>query len=231
MAILGSNFLNGCNSIPGFMRGLAQNPGTPSLASRTIFEQTNAPFGPTAPSSWVKVTDVLYNNRALRVIGGIEGIPLSPGGSTVFTSIFTASKSLSSFDVTLASSNISVVAESGYITSQNTDSNLSVQNVTGTDANLRTHNHAYLRAPGSFGAGAAAATQRATPNSVVTVGTSNEGSGGQHNHGISDGLHNHPVSPGNHTHPVTITQHDHTFTMTGRNFELSYIDIIVCQKS
>jgi hypothetical protein len=225
MAILGSNFLNGCSSIPGFMRGLAENPGTPSLASRTIFEQS------TAPSSWVKVTNASYNNRALRVIGGIEGRSLSPGGSTVFTSIFTASKSLSPFDVTLASSNISVQAESGYITSQNTDSNLSVQNVAGTNANMRSHNHPYLRAPGSFGAGAAAATQRATPNSVVTVGTTNRGAGGQHNHGISDGQHNHPVSPGNHAHPVSITQHDHTFTMTGRNFALLYIDIIVCQKS
>lgn len=225
MATLGSNFLNGCNSIPGFMRGLAQNPGNPSLASRTIFEQS------AAPSSWVKVTDAIYDNRALRVIGGIEGISLSPGGSTVFTSIFTASKSINPFNVTLESSNISVQAESGYITNQNINSNLSVQNVTGTNANLRVHNHPYLRAPGSFGAGASAATKRATPNGVFSVGTTNAGSNGQHSHGISNGQHNHPVSSGIHNHDVSITQHDHTFTMTGRNFELLYIDIIVCQKS
>lgn len=231
MAILGSNFLNGCSSIPGFMRGLGENPGTPSLASRTIFEQTDAPYGPTAPTSWVKVTNAIYNHRALRVIGGIEGTSLSPAGSTVFTSIFTASKSLNPFDVTLAPSNISVQQESGYITSQNTDSNLSVQNVQGTLGNMRSHNHPYLRAPGAFNAGQTAATQRATPNGVFSVSTTTIGGNGQHDHTINDGQHNHPVSPGNHNHTVSITQHDHNFTMTGRNFELLYVDVIVCQKS
>jgi hypothetical protein len=222
MAILGSNFLNGCNSIPGFIGGLSDTPSNPS---RTTFEQSSA------PTSWTKIIDAAYNNRALRVIGGANGTSLSPGGSTAFSSIFAESKALSPFAVTQQSSNISIQnPPTSYIQIQNSSSGFSVGNSTGTLETLRVHNHPYIRAPGSFGAGAAAATQRASPNGVVNVGTSAAGSGGQHSHGIA-GQHSHPASAGGHIHPVTITQHGHTFTMTSRNFNLLYVDIIVCQKS
>jgi hypothetical protein len=226
MAILGSNFLNGCNSIPGFIGGLADYPTNPSLAAITFFVQ-NA-----APTSWTKIVDAVYNNIALRVVGGSNGSALNPGGSSgsTFTSIFSSSRALPVFAVTQQSSNISVQPASGYITIQNSPSNFQVQNDGSSTANLRSHSHPYLRAPGTYGPNAAASTQRAVPNQVVTVGTSSGGGNGSHNHGISDGQHNHPSSPGDHIHPVTITQHAHQFTMTSRNFELSYVDVIACRK-
>jgi len=226
MAILGSNFLNGCDSIPGFIGGLADYPSNPELAAITLFEQS------AAPTSWTKIIDAAYDNRALRVVGGSNGLVLNPGGSTgsTFTAIFSNPKAIPVFAINLEPSNISVQPATGYITIQNSGSNFAVENTGSSFANLRSHTHPYLRAPGAAGQNAAAATQRACPTAVVTVGTTQAGSGGQHAHGISDGQHAHPASPGAHAHPVTITQHGHQYTMTGRNFELLYVDVIACRK-
>ncbi len=66
MAVLGSTSLTGCNAIPDFI----------ASGSLMLFQQTSAPTG------WTKQTT--HNDKALRVVSGTA----TPGGSTVFTSVF-----------------------------------------------------------------------------------------------------------------------------------------------
>jgi hypothetical protein len=212
MAILSLDTLTGCNSIPGFI----------NAGSRMIFEQASA------PSSWTKETSLSYNNRALRVVGGANGLALSPGGNVEFPSIFTATKAISPFSVDLGPSNITIQPASGYITIQNSISNFSVG---AASPNLRAHTHPYPRKPGVNGAGRPAATARNPPTAAVTVGTDAKGGNGTHQHGLNDSGHIHPASTGIHDHQSTITQHNHLFTMTSRDFNILYVDTIVCQKN
>lgn len=215
MAILSLDTLSGCNSIPGFI----------NTGSRMIFEQASA------PSSWTKETSLTYNNRALRVVGGVNGLALSPGGNAEFPVIFNATKAISPFSVDSQPSNLSIQPATGYITIQNSDSGFSIGGHSSDGNTLRAHTHPYPRKPGANGPGRPAATQRNPPTAEVTVGTDGRGGNGSHSHGISDGQHIHPASSGDHAHPVTITPHGHLFTMTARDFNILYVDVIVCQKN
>lgn len=214
MAVLGSNFLNGCNSIPDFI----------ASGYRMVFEQDNA------PTSWTKETNAAYNNIALRVIGGANGTALSPGGSSPFTTIFSSAKGI---DIGfLGPSNLQVAQATGFITLGSSPSGASVSGSTLTINQMRTHAHSYqFRGVGGVQIGPGA-NQNIYDIIVRDDDCFARGSDGVHGHPISDSTHNqHPVSTGAHTHTQTDIGHTHIFTMTQRDFNVQYMDVIICSKN
>ena len=232
MAILGATSLTGCDSIPDFI----------GANSRMVFHQNSAPA-----VSWTKETDVAFNNIALRVIGGSDGTALSPrSNGSPFTTVFIATKGLT---VPLNSNPaaITIQSASGYITApgpqgstvNRTSSNGSavsaVSATTITAPTMRTHFHPYTRAPATLNPASGVSQPQRAPEITtlvpLTSGPAPSPAGGSHTHTVSDDQHNHPMSPGAHAHPVTDPGHNHTFTMTQRNFDITYVDIIICRKN
>ena len=214
MAVLGDISLTGCNSIPQFIGG----------GSIMTFHQTSA------PTSWTKVTNSSYDNSTLRVIGGVDGTTLNPGGTTGFTAVFTATKGIN-FPFS-GPSNLSVVGASGYITVVDGTSAADIDLNAGTLGRLRTHNHDYGRCPATLvPSGGVSQPQRAPAGTaLIPLTSSATGGGGQHDHGITDSGHIHPISTGQHIHQITDNGHTHTFQMTQRDFNVTYADIILCSK-
>jgi hypothetical protein len=221
MAILGTTSLIGCDSIPQFI----------DIGTIMVFHQSAAPA-----SSWTKLTDTARNDIALRVIGGLDGSALSPfNAGSPFTTVFTSTKGLGTVPLTSNPAAITIDNASGYITSANSGSVASISgpgNI--STATLRSHAHQYLRAPASLSFPASGVAQpNRSPAGTALIGLTSGGAGssGGHGHGVSDGQHLHPMSPGIHNHTVTDPTHTHTFTMTQRNFDVTYVDIILCSKN
>ena len=205
MAILGSNFLNGCNSISSFI----------AAGSKMIFENA------TAPTSWTK--DATHNNKTLRIINGAT---LSPGGSTSFTSVFTGSRAVqgsiaqnaTGLTVNSAPALVAVGAAPAQVTSGAT---------TLTLAQIPSHNHTYSinniqnRTPGPDGL---------VVQGTDTPNTGQAGSSQSHTHAETNPNHPHPVTNPNHPHGVTDPQHNHTFTGTAQDFAVLYVDVIFANK-
>lgn len=231
MAILGSTTLTGCDSIPGFIAG----------GSRMIFNLS------TAPTSWTKITDASYSNKMLRVIGGANGTALSPGGSLSFTSTFTTrGASPTQLSTQQSSANIQSISQANTISGNSSSEpfGYSVDNVTLSVPEMRAHTHPYQR--GNYQALnlATAGTQGAplgnpsvtnNANTSYTPPDSLPASSYQHTHGLSETPHSHgwsPISPGyQHNHPAPpSTVHHHTADVYTRDFSLTYVDIIVCEK-
>ena len=216
MAILGSDFLNGCDSIPEFIQS----------GSKMIFENA------TAPTSWTK--DATHNNKTLRIINGAT---LAPGGSTAFTTVF-ASRSVGG-SIAQNDTGLTVNSAPALVAVGAAPAQVSIGAVTLTLAQIPAHGHSYSRRagtrqtnqvdgqvvgpdyPGQIGA--------STPYTSRTTGSA--GSTQSHTHGINNPLHPHPVTNPNHPHGVTDPQHNHTFTGTAQNFAVLYVDVIVATKN
>ena len=199
MAVLGSTTLTGCNSIPGFI-----NAGT-----KTIFNLT------AAPTSWVKMTDSNYDRRMLRVIGGSNGTSLSPGGSSVFPSIFSADKTIPSIQNTDSSSlNLQTISTEQTLTDTSSDPfGYSIDPVTLTEGQTRAHTHSYRTIQYQTLAQARSGPTQNAPNGSnvqPAVQFNSKGGSGEHTHSITETPHSHTFS---HTHTHTLppsTTHNHT---------------------
>ncbi len=149
MAVLGSTSLTGCNAIPDFI----------ASGSLMLFQQTSAPTG------WTKQTT--HNDKALRVVTGTA----TPGGSTVFTSVFASRTPAGTISV----------------------SGGSVGNTTLTTPEIPSHTHG---GGVSFSPGTRLITGPDTPNPAYTApgqaavnaaSTGPAGGGGAHSHPFSVG--------------------------------------------
>jgi len=216
MAILGSNFLSGCSSIPDFI----------ATGSRMVFEQTDA------PTSWAKETNAAFNDVALKVVTG----PAGSGGELPFISVFPNSpKGLSG--VPLAGpSQLSVNPSGSILTLGPNPSNIS-QGASSPHAmslaEMRKHTHTFQRRGNSTAGRGSAQTQNTPLLPFTPSTTANFGQGGSHNHSISDNGHSHTIGTGNHDHAVQEASHTHPggFQMTARDFRLLYMDVIICIKN
>jgi hypothetical protein len=190
-----------------------------------VFEQDNA------PTSWTKETNAAFNNVALRVIGGANGTALNPGGSQNFTTSFSSSKGV---NVPFSGpSGLSIAQATGFISLNSSPSSVSMQPATLSEAQMIAHSHPYtFRGGGDVQVGNGPA-QRIYEQTLRTGSSSTTGSNGAHSHGMTDSGHNqHPVSTGAHNHPgTTDSGHTHTFTMTQRDFNVQYMDVIICSKN
>lgn len=217
MALLTSNSLDGCSSIPCFL------PGT----TRLTFNNS------TAPTSWTKDT-TSHNNKALRLITGTR----TPGGGpSSFTTVFPdtarpiqGSVSFTDSNVTFADETISPVAIGQF----NSFPTFSINNGSVSSAQLPAHSHVYQRLP--FADVRSRTLQdgvrsHAAPGIVQLTSdqTSQETS---HGHLNAAGVqHNHPVTVTAHGHQITsLGPHNHGFAATAQNFAVSYTDIIVAVK-
>lgn len=216
MAVLTSNSLDNCSSIPCFLPG----------GTRMTFNNS------TAPTSWTKDT-TSHNNKALRLVTGT----IAPGGATAFTTVFPDTarpvqgtiNSVNS-NVTFAQTTISPVT-TGLV---NAFPTVSIDARALQVTQLPSHTHTYQRAqidtdqPGTGLDGIRSYIR----GLLETVNFSPFGSGASHTHSFpATAQHDHAVQVVAHGHPVTsLGPHTHTFTTTAQNFAVSYEDVIVCQK-
>jgi len=238
MAILGSNFLSGCSSIPDFI----------ATGSRMVFEQTDAPGHnpPAAPTSWTKETNIAFNDVALRVVTGAastSGPPGPPGGGLPFSrpapeglSVFPSNPRGLSGVPLAGPSQLSVNPSGSILTLGPNPSNVN-QGASSPHAmdvpEMRNHIHTFQRRGNSTAGRGSAATQNTPLLPTSTFTTANFGQGGSHNHSISDNGHSHQIGTGNHNHTVQEASHTHQggFQMTARDFRLLYMDVIICTKN
>jgi hypothetical protein len=222
MAVLSSNTLSGCSSIPSFLGGSADTPANPTVS---VFRNTNA------PTNWVKKTT--HNDKALRVIGGANGTSLSPGGSSSFTTILTSSKP---FPGTITASTTGIgnagPNPSGFSGTSELILN-SVPNYTPSTPEMPSHSHPTIFFnPTLNSAGPLAYGTIAAASNVVSTNPGDGSAGTGHVHSLSGGSHTHPISDPGHTHTVSPeSSHTHSFTGSAQNFAVTYVDIIIATKS
>jgi hypothetical protein len=120
-----------------------------------------------------------------------------------------------------------------------TASPISIQQRTLGTAQIPAHTHSYSRRPdgSDYGLGITREpqnTQRVDNQLTPTATFNNNTAVSGHGHAIP------PASRVTHTHPLTITQHDHPigagphnhqFTAAAQQFDVSYVDVIIAQKS
>lgn len=228
MAILGVNSLTGCSSIPSFLGGSSDTPSNPTV---TIFHNTNA------PTSWVKNVSSTVNDKALRVIGGVNGTAFSDGGVQLFSAIFAQRTS----PVTCASSPAGASVDQnttghGGSTAQWTGSVSSDSNTT-TVADIPTHVHSYsYRSDVNNLNSSTQAPQQQGAASTLSVqgwetGDSPSPQNISHNHPVSS-PHSHTIGDNGHSHSTSNSgSHNHTVSLSSADFRVSYVDVIVATKS
>lgn len=221
MAILSSNSLTGCNSIPSFLGGSADTPANPTVS---VFRNTNA------PTNWVKKTT--HDNKALRIIGGANGASLSPGGSSSFTTVLTSSKPFPGSFTGTTTGLGAATGLSGFYSTPVIVSYPTTNNYTPTTPEMPGHSHPTQffnptlnsAGPLAYGTIAAAFVTSSTNPSDGSSGTS-------HSHPVYFS-HSHTINESQHTHPVSAeSQHTHSFSGTAQNFAVTYVDIIIATKS
>lgn len=214
MATLTDNSLDNCNSIPDFI----------PAGTKMVFSSS------AAPPSWTK--ELTHNNKALRLVTGTA----TPGGTTVFSTVFPASQRPVAGSIDAANS----AATFGQETISATTGLVNAYPTIGIDARtidlsfMAVHSHSYQRrATGTNTAGQAGAPVciKASLEAVAFGGAG--AAGGSHSHGWpATPQHNHVVSAVAHGH--TIQQqgpHPHGFTTTAQDFAIKYVDVIVCSKN
>lgn len=216
MAVLGSTTLTGCGFIPDFI----------GSGSRMIFQETNAPL------NWTKVVSGV-NDTAIRIIGGVNGTGLTPGGQLGFSaSVFVANKA-SPFNTNPSpinpGSNTTGPA-SGYVTIDQGDTNFATTTNALLNADMRAHTHPYQTRVNLIQCTGSPTTRLPSSNRNVGVAFNQRGNQQGHNHGVNNVQHSHPYTGAEHSHPLTTTNHLHSATMTSRNFDITYVDVVICTK-
>lgn len=219
MAILTLDSLTGCTEIRDFIGGENDTPANPS---KMIFYQTSA------PTSWVKETT--HNDKSLRVIGGSNGVALSPGGSIPFTTLFTnpfsGSYQSSTETVTYSVETTDVSITTDQYLSSSTSGSTTLQ-----VGQLPVHIHDLQRSSGSPVQGSTGAETKTltvlSPPGGRTTGQAVGASSHNHSYTVS---HGHGGSiPHNHTSSGT-GPHSHSIT-SSQNFSVYYVDVIIAKKS
>ncbi len=226
MAQLTVDSLIDCTSIPSFIPG----------GTRTVFYNTNA------PTSWTKDT-TSHNNKMLRVVNST----ISSGGSSGFLTVFPDTarpvggtvSTVPTIGVSVVQKNISTdgPVATGAINAV-TQSVISVQSRTLILSQIASHTHSYSRRPNTSDSGLGITrepqnTQRIDDQVVASDFNNNTAVNG-HTHTINPantGTHGHPITITQHNHTITAGPHNHPFTATAQDFDISYVDVILAQKS
>ena len=226
MATLTSNSLDNCNSIPGFM---------PSGTRMTLHSRL-------APPSWTKESS-LNNNRALRVTTGTAA-PFGTG--TAFSTVFPATDksiqgTINSVSITDSFQSFVIPVASG-LGAFNPFPLMSVQPATITNALNASHNHQYdIRTQGSLSVSPNVGDVNGIRSQLEPVATANSPAPApgafNHTHSIASptntnaASHSHTLSATSHGHPINSSgPHNHSFTTTAQDFNIKYVDIIICIK-
>jgi hypothetical protein len=191
-----------------------------------------------APSSWTKESS-LNNNRALRLTTGT----VTPFGSgTVFSTVFPATNkpiagsiNLANATDTFSQATVPVAALGQF----DIRPQLSINAHTITLGETHLHNHTYQQRPGSrttLNTETSPDPRNCVRNTNETANTAQSPLGStSHTHTIPPlfgGQHSHPVTVTAHGHPLSSSgPHNHGFTTTAQNFNIKYVDIIICIKS
>jgi hypothetical protein len=221
MAQLTVDSLIDCNFIPDFI----------ASGSKMLFNNTNA------PTSWTK--DSTNNNKALRIIGNIDGTTLSPGGNLTFTQVFPSTQKPVSGTLSQQPAGVSVnqnivgSLSSGLIDVV-TQSPISLNNATLTETQMASHSHQASRFPGgdTIKVQATTAGPPLSGRNLTNKTTGFNPTNTFHSHGLSSVQHNHVVTATQHAHTISNDGlHSHPFTTTAQDFNILYVDIIVAIKS
>lgn len=223
MALLSSDTLTGCTSIPSFMGGNSDTPANPTY---TIFNNTNA------PPSWVK--DTSHNNKALRVIGGANGTSISSGGSVAFTTVLSSGKTFSAVANQITVPGAIQANSSGFSPLPVMQASASTGSHTPSGSTMATHSHPYRRSnetSANLTSSNTAPQFTGSANAVTPGAISGLNSSGNfpHSHTVI-APHTHPFTLTQHAHPFTTTQHGHPITIN-ENFSVRYVDVIIAKKS
>jgi hypothetical protein len=203
MAILQGSSLTNCLYIPDFI----------ASGTVTLFESTSA------PTSWTKSTT--HNDKLLRIVNGT----ISTGGSSSFSTVLSAFRSLSSPGTSAVQTGYQITAEPG---------NISITTVTppvtftGATTAAGNHNHNYTGNPGVQRGRNTPQIPRSAGN-TTTAGGGAAGGGGQHPHTLSGNPHTHTISSP-HSHTITESPHSHPAGFTVQSFAVYYRDVILASK-
>lgn len=215
MATLTDNSLDNCNSIPDFI----------PAGTKMVFSSS------AAPPSWTKQTT--HDNKALRLATGA----VTPGGTTVFTSVFPASQRPVAGSINAANSaatfQAATVPVSATVGNFDAFSTWSIQATTVSEPLTAVHSHSYnRRATGTNTAGQTGAPV-CIKASLETVNFDANGGGGSHSHGWpGSAQHTHPLGASAHSHTLSSSgPHSHGFATTAQDFAIKYVDVIVCSKN
>jgi hypothetical protein len=216
MAVLGSTTLTGCGFIPDFI-----GPG-----SRMIFQQTNAPL------NWTKVATGI-DDRSIRIIGGPNATGLTPGGQLAFSTVFVSGKAspFSLNDSTIHPGTNTTGPASGYVTIGQGNSNFATTTNALPDGAMVSHTHPYQTRVNVTSVTGSPTTRLPNTGRNIGVGFNQRGNQQGHNHNVNNSQHSHPYGGEAHSHALSGAGHDHLITMTGRNFDILYVDVVVCTKN
>lgn len=220
MAVLSLDTLTGCSSIPSFLGGTSDTPANPSI---TIFHNTSA------PTNWTKNTSASINDIALRVIGGAEGVVVSTGGTSPFTTVFKVRTDAATTSPSPVGS--LTPSPSGYFNGLDTGTNspIVIDDATLSETQIPSHAHTHLKHPGVAAPATTAPGGGSAASAAQSPQTTGSGGGpGVHGHTINS-PHIHPLVDPDHTHPFTGGAHTHTFSFN-QNFNVHYVDVILATK-
>lgn len=203
-----------------------------------LFQQTAAPTG------WTKQTT--HDNKALRVVSGTAG----SGGSTAFTSVFTARTPSGTVSVSGSNSGGGVgnTTSTGSVSGSNSGG--SVQSHTLDISQIPSHNHG-VNDPGHVHSGAAQwpgsgpeQDQSGGPENRTTfnintgssaTGITIQSSGGSqgHSHGFTNPSWSGSISMNAHTHAFTPSSWSGSASFSGSSidFAVQYVDLIIASKN
>jgi len=213
MATLTNNSLDNCTSIPDFI----------PAGTRMVFSSTSA------PPSWTKLTS--HSNKALRLVTGT----VTPAGATQFSSVFPASPKPVAGSINSVPSNATfgpetISSSTGLV---NAFPTISINPRTIDDSHMAAHTHSYNRRNQGTNTADQPGNAAVSKDTLETIAFSPAGpeGGGSHNHSFpATPQHNHGVSASAHSHQSSSGPHLHGFTTTAQDFEIKYVDVIVCQK-
>ena len=224
MATLTSNSLDNCTSIPNFF----------ATGTKMVFCSS------AAPSSWTKLTT--HNNKALRVVTGpaLTPGPADPVTASAFQTVFPVSLRPIGGTVIADSSSATVgpaqTTITGSITLAGAYPSLILQNALVAEPQSAIHNHNYVRHDrNQTNSAPQAGPLLMIKSDVETLLTTQTGAGGGHGHAypapVSSGQHSHDFTASGHTHTIASSgPHSHPFTTTAQDFQIKYVNVIVCSK-
>jgi hypothetical protein len=217
MAVLTSNSLDSCTSIPCFLPG-----GTRMTFNNSV-----------APTSWTKNTSS-HNNKALRLITGTRSP--GPATGTVFSSVLSSSRAVS-----MSINSVNTGAAIGSVTATGSTNQvtppITVNPATIGNQQMASHSHLYdvrsstnrISISGSTG-----------PVQTIKQGfqslqvEQNAPSPTSHTHTITfSGGHSHSVQfRDQHNHGFQNQgPHGHPLTSPAQSFAITYVDVIVASKN
>lgn len=191
----------------------------------------------TAPTGWIK--DISINDRAIRVVSGIGGVT---GGSFSFSSVFTTR----TVNGSVGGTSLTIDQIPPHDHGGQTGGDLNNHVHTFTTGSVGDHRHTYAIAEGSSrgvstnygvtplayaGFCVSELEQSGGPDGqCLSVSAYATVAAGGHNHtGTTDGV------ASSHSHSIPLqglgNSHSHSLSLSNLDFDVQYIDVIICAKS